>query len=85
VDLRGPRGERQLTRLESGVLMALYRSGRVVSHQELLTQLWGEEFASQTRLLYDTVSRLRLALASVGAPEDAIETHHGFGYRLRRG
>jgi len=54
--------------------------GRVYSRADLLREVWGATAALHTRTVDSHIFRLREALGVYG---DAIETVHGFGYRLR--
>ena len=65
-------GERvELTSREAGVLAGLAaRSGKVVSKDALLREIWGEE--GDTRVVEVTVARLRRRLGSVGGSIVAI-------------
>lgn len=58
----------------------LERPGEVFSRQRLLEEVWGVTAEVNTRTVDTHVRRLRERL---GAYEQAIETVHGFGYRLR--
>ena len=54
--------------------------GRVFSRTELLQEVWGISPETNTRTVDTHIRRLRERLA---AYSEAIETVHGFGYRLR--
>jgi two-component system phosphate regulon response regulator PhoB len=54
--------------------------GRVFSRTELLAEVWGVSPETNTRTVDTHVRRLRERL---GGYSEAIETVHGFGYRLR--
>ena len=54
--------------------------GRVYSRTDLLQEVWGISPETNTRTVDTHVRRLRERL---GAYSEAIETVHGFGYRLR--
>ena len=54
--------------------------GRVLSRTELLQEVWGVSPETNTRTVDTHIRRLRERL---GAFSEAIETVHGFGYRLR--
>ena len=72
-----------LSPTEFDLLAALTRNrDQVVTHQQLLEEVWGNEAADPTRVrLY--VSYVRRRLSDAGAA-DAIETVRGLGYRLRQ-
>ncbi|MBX3190607.1 MAG: response regulator transcription factor [Labilithrix sp.] len=63
-------------------LLAIFveHPGRVFSRTELLQEVWGISPDTNTRTVDTHIRRLRERL---GANADAIETVHGFGYRLR--
>jgi len=73
----------KLTRKEYELLRLLATgSGRVLKHEELLTEIWGPEFARETHHLRVLVSSLRHKIGDdPGAPE-YILTAQGVGYRL---
>ena len=60
--------------------MLLEHPGRVFSRGELLEEVWGITSEVNTRTVDTHVRRLRERLGSYG---EAVETVHGFGYRLR--
>jgi two-component system, OmpR family, phosphate regulon response regulator PhoB len=73
--------EVSLRPLEYKLLAVLLENpGRVFSRKELLEEVWGAVGDVNTRTVDTHVRRLRERL---GAYEEAIETVHGFGYRLR--
>ncbi len=73
-----------LTRKEYGLLRLLVRSaGRVVTHQQLMAELWGPEFARETHYLRVLVSGVRQKLRDDPADPSYIVTEQGVGYRLR--
>ncbi|HEY8078517.1 MAG TPA: response regulator [Labilithrix sp.] len=63
-------------------LLAIFveHPGRVFSRTELLSEVWGISPETNTRTVDTHIRRLRERLA---AYSEAIETVHGFGYRLR--
>ena len=62
------------------VALLLERPGEVFSRDRLLEEVWGISADVNTRTVDTHVRRLRQRLGEYG---DAIETVHGFGYRLR--
>jgi DNA-binding response OmpR family regulator len=56
-------------------------AGRVISRDELLNEVWGYEYAGQTRTVDVHVHWLREALSAAGAA-DLILTVRGVGYKL---
>lgn len=72
-----------LTRKEYDLLRMLVRNaGRVLTHQQLLRELWGPEFTNETHYLRIVVSALRQKLADDPADPRYIVTEQGVGYRL---
>jgi len=64
--------------------MYLYENtGRVLTHEQMLTRVWGLDYSNATSLLHDAVSRLRQRFEAAGAGGSPVETRHGVGYRLR--
>jgi two-component system, OmpR family, KDP operon response regulator KdpE len=73
-----------LTRKEYGLLRLLARNaGRVVTHQQLMSELWEAEFARETHYLRVLVSGLRQKLHDDPADAQYIMTEQGVGYRLK--
>jgi len=74
-------GELGLRPLEYKLLaIFIEHPGRVFSRTELLQEVWGISPETNTRTVDTHIRRLRERLA---AYSEAIETVHGFGYRLR--
>jgi two-component system KDP operon response regulator KdpE len=74
----------RLTRKEFDLLAVLTRNaGRVVTHRQLLTAVWGPAHAEDVQYLRVFIGQLREKLGSVGdgAP-DLIRNEPGIGYRL---
>lgn len=72
-----------LTRKEYELLRQLVRSaGRVLTHQQLLRELWGPTFTTETHYLRVLVSGLRQKLGDDPADPRYIVTEQGVGYRL---
>ncbi len=70
----------KLTRKEFALLEALSKSsGRVVTRQNLLDNVWGYQYFGDTRTLDVHIRRLRQKLGPCG---DCIETVVGIGYRF---
>lgn len=71
-----------LTRLEFDLLYyLLLNAGRVLTRERLLEEVWGYDFAGDTRAVDSAVKRLRARLRSVDLQADAIETVRGLGYK----
>lgn len=58
------------------------RVGQVLNSETLLAGVWGSDFDGSEIALRSCLAKLRKALAHVGQ-SDAIETVHGFGYRMK--
>jgi DNA-binding response OmpR family regulator len=72
--------EVRLTRKEFALLSALARRpGRVATRQQLLDDVWGQQYYGDTRTLDVHIRRLRQKLGLCG---DCIETVVGVGYRF---
>lgn len=73
-----------MTRKEYALLSILARSaGHVLTHQQMLRELWGPEFVTETHYLRVLVSGLRQKLGDDPADPRYILTEQGVGYRLR--
>jgi two-component system KDP operon response regulator KdpE len=91
-NLRVDRGSRQvsvdnrevhLTPIEYKLLTALVRNaGRVVTHQQLLKEAWGQKYATQTAYLHVYMGHLRAKLEAEAARPKLLLTEPGVGYRL---
>ena len=72
-----------LTPTEYKLLARLVRSaGRVVTHRQLLTDVWGPEFTDHTHYLRLYMAQLRSKLEIAPAEPDILLTEPGIGYRL---
>ena len=79
-------GERevQLTPTEYELLRTLVaHAGKVLTHRQLLRQVWGVGYESETHLLRVNMSNLRHKLEPDAARPSYILTEPGVGYRLR--
>jgi two-component system KDP operon response regulator KdpE len=79
-------GERevQLTPTEYDLLRALVtHAGKVLTHRQLLRQVWGVGYESEAHLLRVNMSNLRHKLEPDAARPSYILTEPGVGYRLR--
>jgi len=73
-----------LTRLEFDLLhMLLLNAGRVLTRERLLEQVWGYDFAGDTRAVDSAVKRLRARLRSLNPQADNIEAVRGLGYKFK--
>jgi two-component system KDP operon response regulator KdpE len=72
-----------LTPIEYKLLAVLVRNaGWVVTHQQLLKEVWGVRFGTQTQYLHVFVGRLRHKLELEPARPRLLLTEPGIGYRL---
>ncbi len=73
-----------LTRLEFDLLYTLLlNAGRVLTRERLLEQVWGYDFAGDTRAVDSAIKRLRACLRSADLLADGIEAVRGLGYKFR--
>jgi two-component system KDP operon response regulator KdpE len=85
IDLEARRvfvGDRDLhlTRTEYAILAELaHRLDAIVTHDELLTQVWGPEYRGSNHYLHTYLGRLRKKLGDYG---ELLETVPGMGYNL---
>ena len=82
-----PRGvaerEVRLTLIEYALFRLLVvHSGKVLTHRQLLTQVWGEKAVGQTHYLRVHVAKLREKLESDPSVPRLILTEPAVGYRL---
>ncbi len=76
--------EVQLTPTEYDLLRALVtHAGKVLTHRQLLHQVWGAGYEGETHLLRVNMSNLRHKLEPDAARPNFILTEPGVGYRLR--
>lgn len=75
--------EVMLSKTEWEVLSLLaVNAGRVMTHTEMLSKIWGPEFRDETYYLRTWISRLRKKLDDHEREEPLIRTFPGIGYRL---
>jgi DNA-binding response OmpR family regulator len=73
-----------LTPLEFRLLAAFVRHpGQLLSHDQVLEQVWGDSFSASRDQVKLYVGYLRRKLEGAGVDASAIETVRGFGYRYR--
>lgn len=73
----------RLTRTELGILMLLAENaGRVLSHAELLREVWGPDYGTESAYLHVYIGRLRRKLEDDPDDPRYIRTEPGVGYRL---
>ncbi len=76
--------EVHLTATEYSLLRLLARhAGRVVTHTQILREVWGPTAVEQRQYLRVYFGQLRKKLSSRTLQEDLIATEPGVGYRLR--
>jgi two-component system KDP operon response regulator KdpE len=69
-----------LTRTEYALLAELaHRMDAIVTHDELLIQVWGQEYRGSNHYLHTYLGRLRKKMGEYG---DLLETVPGMGYNL---
>jgi two-component system KDP operon response regulator KdpE len=72
-----------LTPTEFGLLARLVRSaGQVVTHRQLLADVWGAEFTAHTHYLRLYMGQLRAKLEADAADPQTLLTEPGVGYRV---
>lgn len=73
-----------LTPTEYALLRALaLQAGRVLTHNQLLRQVWGMGYASELHMLRVNLSNLRRKIEPDSTRPTYIQTEPGVGYRLR--
>jgi two-component system KDP operon response regulator KdpE len=76
--------EVHLTPTEYRLLAALIRhAGQVVTHRQLLHEVWGSNYGDQTHYLRVYMAQLRHKLEADAARPRLLTTEPGVGYRLR--
>ncbi len=75
----------KLTSTESKILFLLIRNeGRLVTHESLLTKVWGETYIDARDLLRVHIQHLRQKLGDSVELPSIIVTEHGMGYKFVR-
>lgn len=75
----------KLTSTESKLLYLLIRNeGRLVTHESLLTKVWGETYIDARDLLRVHIQHLRQKLEDSVELPNIIVTEHGMGYKFVR-
>ena len=76
--------EVQLTPTEYDLLRLLIsHAGRVLTHSQILRQIWGVAYQEQSQVLRVTISNLRKKIEQDPSRPRHITTEPGVGYRLR--
>ncbi len=74
----------RLSPIEYDLLKVLVLNvGKVLTHRQLLRQVWGAGYEQETHLLRVTMSNLRRKIEPIPAQPRYILTEPGVGYRLR--
>jgi two-component system, OmpR family, KDP operon response regulator KdpE len=78
------RGQRlHLTPIEYGILVAMMRNaGQLVTHDDLLSGVWGEQYQGDYSVLRVNISRLRQKIEQNARHPTYIVTVPGQGYRM---
>src|SRR5262249_47298080 len=72
-----------LTPLEFGLLAALARHpGKLVTHRQLLQEVWGPQYGTETHYLRVHVAHIRAKLEADPSRPRHLITEPGVGYRL---
>ena len=75
--------EVHLTPIEYNILTALVRSaGKVLTHRQLLTEIWGPQQAQDTHYLRVFMAGLRRKIEDDPAQPRYLQTEQGVGYRF---
>ena len=75
----------KLTSTERKLLYYLIRNeGRILSHESLLTKVWGETYVDARDLLRVHIQHLRQKLEDNTESPNIIVTEHGIGYKFIR-
>ncbi len=76
--------EVQLTPTEYDLLRALVtHAGKVITHDQLLREVWGVGYERETHMLHVNISNLRRKIEASPTRRRYILTEPGVGYRLR--
>jgi PAS domain S-box-containing protein len=75
----------ELTPTEYGILSYLARhAGQVLTHDQILAEVWGEEYRGSNQYLWVHIAHLRQKLEPDARQPRYILTERGVGYRLAR-
>lgn len=76
--------EVRLTRIEYKLLATLIKyAGKVVTHNQLLKEIWGQEYGEESNYLRVYMAHLRRKLETDSAHPKYLITEPGVGYRLK--
>jgi len=74
-----------ITPTEYRILCLLARNaGRILTHDQLLNEIWGEEYRSDSHVLRTTVTRLRKKIRDDPSNPKYIVTRQGVGYMFKK-
>jgi two-component system, OmpR family, KDP operon response regulator KdpE len=74
----------QLTPTEYDILRVLVNhAGRVLTHRQLLQEVWGEVYGDELHMLHVNISNIRRKIEPDSSRPHFIITEPGVGYRLR--
>lgn len=77
--------ELNLTALEYRLLSYLaHNAGRVVTPDQVLEAVWGEEYIGENHVLHVNISRIRQKLGDTGKDPKYIQTRPGIGYLMAK-
>jgi DNA-binding response OmpR family regulator len=75
-----------LTRTEYKILSYLVvNAGRVITPNQILAKIWGEDYAGDNHMVQVFIARLRKQLKDDSKKSKYIETRSGIGYMIRSG
>jgi two-component system KDP operon response regulator KdpE len=78
--------EVKMTPTEYSLLRLLARNaGKVVTHRQILKEVWGPNYAEQTHYLRVYVAHLREKIEADASRPELLVTEPGIGYRLAAG
>jgi two-component system KDP operon response regulator KdpE len=76
--------ELKLTPIEYSLLRLLVtHAGKILTHRQLLTEIWGPKAVDQTHYLRVHIAHLRQKLTDSAGPSELIVTEPGIGYRFK--
>ena len=65
------------------ILYLIQHSGRVVTHKQILSEIWGQAYLGQTQYLRVFMGQLRHKIEDNPARPNHLMTETGVGYRFR--
>ncbi len=76
--------EVHLTKLEYDILLLMLRhADKVLTHNQILTQVWGANYADRPEYVRVHIGQLRQKLEDLPAAPRYLKTEPGVGYRLK--